>query len=404
MTLSRVMRILATSMAILFLPLAVAAGSSVDDYAVVFLNRDPFPAQHPWIANLDGTGAAELAPVQTIGLPKIANGTVVFMSNDYLGQGPGIYTMSAIPGASVTKIPDTENVHVVNFDALDISPDGTQVVWAGPEPGDSFQNHNLYVINIDGTGKVLIRRNTGQHHFMITWAEPARVLLSISAVFNAFSQRIHEINPDGTGLAQLYGAFAQRAHGGGPGGRVALTVTQANPMIAIADHDFSQVDLAPGPVTGYDYFSWHPFDNALIGSKSGSIYRVDPTTGQEVLLLSGGGSNGYLGSDVGLKGSACDFGPGEPIVFVREAGKPVWESVSWESCGGPGTMRILNDGTSAALVSLNGELVASPHDFNPTIEQLEIPVTLFEGENTLQVQLRGAPGSGLTFEFLAAEN
>lgn len=94
----------------------------------------------------------------------------------------------------------------------------------------------------------------------------------------------------------------------------------------------------------------------------------------------------------------CTFGPGEAFEVTRSRGKPRWEDLSWESCGGPGTLMVASEGATSALVYLNGALVATPDDFNPDVEMLEIPVVLTEGENVLTVQLRGAPGSSLSFD------
>lgn len=100
----------------------------------------------------------------------------------------------------------------------------------------------------------------------------------------------------------------------------------------------------------------------------------------------------------------CTFFPsGQPLTFVRESGKPVLQSVSWESCGGPGELRIVNEGVSSAQVLLNGQLVAGPADFNPRVHELAFPVELPSGTNLLEVELRSKPGSHLTIEFVSTE-
>ena len=77
--------------------------------------------------------------------------------------------------------------------------------------------------------------------------------------------------------------------------------------------------------------------------------------------------------------------------------------VTWESCGGPGILRVESDHVSSAYVVVNGAMLLSPSDFNPGVTDLEVTVDLFEGTNTLQVELRGRPGSSMTMEFVPSE-
>jgi hypothetical protein len=116
---------------------------------------------------------------------------------------------------------------------------------------------------------------------------------------------------------------------------------------------------------------------------------------------------GHIHGDTWGYGYVCSFGPGESCTFIRSTGKPFVESKTWESCGGYGTMIIYNGGiqndeamVSAAEIRLNGELVVGPDDFNQTVVTLSVPVTLLEGENILDVELRGKPGGTITIEFI----
>lgn len=132
------------------------------------------------------------------------------------------------------------------------------------------------------------------------------------------------------------------------------------------------------------------------------------------------GTNELLGIEFGLGSStvshirydnirieledACTYNPpDQPLVFVRETGKPVAQSVTWDSCGGPGVLRIQNSGVSAARILLNGQTVAGPSDFNPNLAILSFPVVLLSGENVLEVELRSKPGSQLTIQFTESE-
>lgn len=96
----------------------------------------------------------------------------------------------------------------------------------------------------------------------------------------------------------------------------------------------------------------------------------------------------------------CSYAPPEqPLRFERFRGKPEVETSTWTSCGGPGVMVLEPDHVSSAFVYLNGNLVAGPSQFNPRVESLEFDVELVEGENVLQVELRGKPGSTLDVQF-----
>ncbi|NLI45655.1 MAG: hypothetical protein GX414_00965 [Acidobacteria bacterium] len=95
-------------------------------------------------------------------------------------------------------------------------------------------------------------------------------------------------------------------------------------------------------------------------------------------------------------GEGCIFGPGEqPVEFLRAKGKPVVETLAWDSCGGEGFLLIANDGVSAAVMELNGERLLDPSAFNPHVTELVVPVSLLAGRNVLTVELRSQPGSSL---------
>lgn len=174
-------------------------------------------------------------------------------------------------------------------------------------------------------------------------------------------------------------------------------------------------------------YLWNP-KAAYLGASSDHIIRFDPETetltdlgttplpgGWPVAAVSEPGSDQvYLfglilpGAVWGVSGTVlaevwklspgCTFGPEQPLVADRSAGKPAWEEFSWESCGGPGTLTIDGDDAASAVVYLNGTLVALPSDFDGRSTHLEIPVVLPKDANTLSVQVRGKPGGRLTFD------
>ncbi len=97
---------------------------------------------------------------------------------------------------------------------------------------------------------------------------------------------------------------------------------------------------------------------------------------------------------------SCSFGPpDQPLTFTRKKGKPDLLEVSWDSCGGAGSIQFQSDSLSAASVKLNDLSVLSSLDLNQGVPSLKVPVVLVDGTNHLTVQLRSKPGSGLTLTF-----
>lgn len=102
-------------------------------------------------------------------------------------------------------------------------------------------------------------------------------------------------------------------------------------------------------------------------------------------------------------GGTLIFGP---MTFFREREKPKTEQVSFtiSDTTGPFLLRLTNgtsDGgqrVSSALVKLNGSEVFRPSQFKQNVSTLSRQVTLFSGENSLEVRLRSAPGSFVTIE------
>jgi len=102
--------------------------------------------------------------------------------------------------------------------------------------------------------------------------------------------------------------------------------------------------------------------------------------------------------------AACVYGPpAQPVEFVRAPGKPSIDNIVWDSCGGAGVVEVSIDRVASAWVFLNGEALLSPQNFNNSIVLLTLSTELVQGQNTLEVELRGRPGGTLAFEFLREE-
>jgi hypothetical protein len=96
------------------------------------------------------------------------------------------------------------------------------------------------------------------------------------------------------------------------------------------------------------------------------------------------------------------FGPKQ---YVREKGKPQTVTDTFAAYADPGTILVENgDGDGdhrvrSAVISLNGQQVFGPSDFNPHVGHLEATVDLLE-TNTLEVEVRSKPGSYLTITII----
>ncbi len=98
----------------------------------------------------------------------------------------------------------------------------------------------------------------------------------------------------------------------------------------------------------------------------------------------------------------CTYGPdNQPLTFARIKGKPRYETIDWESCGGPGIMTVNTGPVTSAYIYLNGTLLLKPDTFKRSNNAIHVNALLQEGPNTLEVELRGKPGSRLEVSFTA---
>ena len=101
-----------------------------------------------------------------------------------------------------------------------------------------------------------------------------------------------------------------------------------------------------------------------------------------------------------------------PKTFVRKKGKPVEETLVFESDPellGPFTMNLMSGDASgshrvdSAVIKLNGDVIFDPSSFNEQIGFLSQAVSL-QSTNSLSVELRGKPGDLLTIEIMGEDN
>ena len=101
-----------------------------------------------------------------------------------------------------------------------------------------------------------------------------------------------------------------------------------------------------------------------------------------------------------------------PEDFVRATGAPVTLTRTFSVLDPTTTFTIViqNGGSnnkfgrvSSAVVTLNGNEIVGPSEFNQQVATIQKPVTL-QATNTFTVELRGAPGGGFTLEFVGVDN
>jgi hypothetical protein len=89
--------------------------------------------------------------------------------------------------------------------------------------------------------------------------------------------------------------------------------------------------------------------------------------------------------------------------FVRGKGKPQTEQRNFTAVAGEGSLIIHNgdangkNHASSAVIILNGNQIVGPNEFDQHVGLIEKPVVLNQN-NTLEVQLRSAPGSSINVQ------
>ena len=96
------------------------------------------------------------------------------------------------------------------------------------------------------------------------------------------------------------------------------------------------------------------------------------------------------------------------ITCIRGTGEPVTETFIFDAFSGTATVKLTNGGleapiaekVSSSTVAVNGEVIFGPSDFNQNVDYLEEETTLVEGQNTLEVVLKGKPGGQVTIQIV----
>lgn len=102
-----------------------------------------------------------------------------------------------------------------------------------------------------------------------------------------------------------------------------------------------------------------------------------------------------------------------PEIFIRESGSPVTLTRPFDVpvardgiislSNGLEDDTTINELVSSSVITLNGQTLFGPSEFNQNVTSLQEPVTFVQGTNTLTVELRGKPGGALSIELLASD-
>src|SRR5438105_1723139 len=105
-----------------------------------------------------------------------------------------------------------------------------------------------------------------------------------------------------------------------------------------------------------------------------------------------------------LPASAASFVAFGPQTFVRNTGAPVVRQATFTvlNPSAPHAIEIDNAGIASAIITLNGEEIFGPSDFNRNVTRLTKAVSL-AASNVLSVELRSAPGSTLTIRIVGQD-
>jgi hypothetical protein len=346
----------------------------------------PLTLPYPWLNN------------ERYGVARASNGKYYLAP----GNGPGgwgshhrIIEVDVVAGTAVERAPVVAPGYLIWGVAVSPAPQGGIYTFGGWNGGGlPFIRH--YDPVTDTTvhkGVLSVARTVGArvtHPNGRVYLFGGNTSYSVHAVdaFDTGTEVAHAV-PNPSGFAFNHGTLAWVE----PDGMILLWNPNASDLGFAADRIIqfdptteAFTDLGESPMPGGTPHS------AVANGSTSSVWFFS-------LALPGyvWGVSGTVVPEVWRLGPSCTFAPA-PWTVTRSTGAPVVESSSFTSCGGAGTLTITNVRSASAYVILNGVTIASPSSFNPMQQTLTFPVTLLPGVNQLTVELRGKPGSTLTFQ------
>jgi len=374
-------------------------------------------------------------------------GKIVYTSNEMGSED--VWIMNS-DGSDKTRLTFNDSLYE---GSPHFSPDGNQIAFKIYDGNET----QLMVMNCDGSGMSSIRTYPGSFYFY-DWSETNWICIAVNSDKSCFTDDLRILRPDGSDERVLFKNVPSHGAAITPDGQNVLYVksiycwTPYNElrMIGIDSGNdrliypndniaefwpsyfnqnidkilFHQSDNSSGYGSPLNLYSMNDdgtgktritnlvgdnsFMFAIMSNDDSKIlctYRYGSNT--DIVVMDSDGSNLINLTDSPYKEiladwyePTCSFGPiDQPLVFVRQKGKPIFKNVEWDSCGGTGRMRIKIDSVASAQVYLNSFEVVSHQIFNAKTKFIEIPVNLKKGVNVLQVKIKSKPTGKLEIEF-----
>lgn len=97
-----------------------------------------------------------------------------------------------------------------------------------------------------------------------------------------------------------------------------------------------------------------------------------------------------------------------PMTFTRGTGAPATESLNFSAVSGLATIKLANgdledssvEMVSSSVVTISGQVAFDSSNFNQNVDYLEKEITLLDGQNTLEVVLKGKPGGQVIIQII----
>lgn len=374
-------------------------------------------------------------------------GKIVYTSNEMGNED--VWIMNA-DGSNKTRLTFDDAVYE---GAPHFSPDGKKIVYQRYDGSEAY----LMMMNSDGSGLTQIRKYPG-NFYLYDWSKTNWICIAVNSNPSCFVDDLRILRPDGSDERVLLQGIPSHGAAVTPDGEHVLYVksvycwTPYNELRIIGIDGTNDRIIYPNDRiaefwpsysnTNSNQILFHQSDNSRGYGPPLNLYtlnddgtgksRITNLTGDnsfmfaimsnddskilctyrygnntDIVMMDSGGGNlinltnsPYKELLADWHESTCSFGPSDQLLeFRRQKGKPLFENVEWESCGGTGSMKAKIDRVSSAYVYLNGTIVVSPQMLNSKTKLIEIPINLEKGFNILQVKIGSKPTGKLEIGF-----